>query len=79
MRCGEIRGVLPSSRTSIMAMVGSPAAAASWAVRRVWEREAAERRWRVPIVVIFGRRLYGTRRRYGDRGRVYDVVFLRAG
>lgn len=43
---------LPSSRTSMMATVGSPAAAASWAARRMLEREAAERRWSVPIVAM---------------------------
>jgi hypothetical protein len=46
--------ILPSSRTSIMAMVESPAAAASWAVRRAWEREDAERRGRSAIVAILG-------------------------
>jgi hypothetical protein len=35
-----------------MAMLGSPAAAASWAERRILESEAAVTRSRVPIVAI---------------------------
>lgn len=44
---------LPSSRTSMMATVGSPAAAA-FCARRILERDAAVTRSRVPIVAISG-------------------------